>query len=193
MRSSVVPLCAALVFFAAGCVFSRPQKASLPPPPPEPPLSEIPEYPDPQKTFDVSAKVCVYSTLWISKPVADGLGNAGYTVLPQHPPPGDLKLDNPDFIVEPLSFKHTTELRKGELWLFTRIVVQVRRPLRVVAEETQVGPQSRPRVFQVYARRCLGRVSKVGEADYRANVDVAVGNLMRVEPFRDALALRGDG
>lgn len=187
MKVFVVPLLAALAVIGVGCAANRPQQTSVPPPPPEPPLSEIPAYPELQKSYDVSAKLCVYPTLWIAKPIADGLVNAGYRVLPLIPPLADVKVENPDFIVEPLSFKHTTELRNGELWLFTRITLQVRRPLRVVAAETQIGPQAQPRIFQVYAKRSLGNVSTASESEYRANVEDAVGNLLRVAPFRDSL------
>lgn len=188
MRIAVLLLCMISPIVFSGCVSDN---ASMPPspvqPPPELPLSEIPAYPDLQKSYDMSAKVCVYSTLWISKPIADGLINAGYTVLPQCPDSSEKIVVSPDLIVEPLSFRHTTELRQGNLWLFTRVVVQVRRPLRVVSDETQTGSQIPPRIFQVYARENLGVVSSPTEENYRANVDVAVGNLLRVDAFRESL------
>lgn len=156
---------------------------------PEPPLSSIPEYPEPQKSYDVSAKVCVYPTLWIARPIEDGLRNAGYRVLPPLPPRNEANVDKPDFIVEPLAFKHTEEKRNGDLWLFSRIVLQVRRPLAVKTGETGVG-ESRQRVFQVFARTNLRTVSKAAEPHYRANVATAVENLLRVDAFRDALVRR---
>ena len=162
----------------------------MPPPPapaPEPPLSEIPEYPALQKTYDVSAKVCVYPTLWIATPLEAALRNAGYAVLPALPPSNAIRVENPDFIIDPLTFRHTTESRQGSLWLFTRIVLQVRRPARVVSDETNVGIQVQPRIFQVYARRNLGAVSTATEANYRDNVGVAFENLLRIAAFREAL------
>lgn len=187
MRRIVPLLLAAVVLVAGGCVSRRhivpkrhPRTVK------EPPLPEIPGYPELQKAYDVSAKVCVYPTLWISKPIEDGLRSAGYGILPPLPPKNEAKVERPDFIIEPLSFKHTVEKRAGELWLFTRIVLQVRSPLFVETGETGVGEHPQ-RVFQVFARRNIGAVAKAGEADYRANVATAVENLLRIEPFRESL------
>jgi hypothetical protein len=178
----------ALALLAVGCSSTRPVPVPPPAEPvPEPPLSEIPAYPDLQKTYDVSAKVCVYPTLWVSTPLEAALRNAGYTLLPALPPANAIRIENPDFIIEPLTFRHTTEERQGSLWLFTRIVLQVRRPARVVSGETDVGNQVPPRIFQVYARRDLGAVSTATEANYRDNVGTAFENLLRIAAFRDAL------
>ena len=189
--TKILPVC----FFAAalavaGCASNR--RNSVPNnvvDVPEPPLSSIPEYPESQKSYDVSAKVCVYPTLWISRAIEDGLRNAGYRVLPPIPPRNEAKVDKPDFIVEPLEFKHTEEKRNGDLWLFSRIVLQVRRPLVVESGETGVG-NPRQRVFQVFARANLHSVSKAAEEHYRTNVAAAVENLLRVDAFRDALVQR---
>ena len=177
----------AAVLAAAGCASSRrgPEQTSVVDVP-EPPLSSIPEYPEPQKAYDVSAKVCVYPTLWISQPIEDGLRNAGYRVLPVFPPANEANVDKPDFIVEPLSFKHTEEKRSGDLWLFSRVVLQVRCPLVVETGETGLG-EPRQRVFQVFARTNLHAVPKAGESHYRANVAAAVENLLRIDAFREAL------
>ena len=191
MKASVLLVLASSVLLVAGCASTAPKRggsaAKRPAPLPEQPLPDIPEYPDLGGTYDVSAKVCVYKTLWIYQPLSDALRTAGYDVLPHFPPPNESRLENPDFIIEPLAFKHTVEKRKGESWLFTRIVVQVRRPLRVPNGESLIGYQPQTRIFQVFARRNLGVVSAVTEANCRDNVGAAIDNLLRVGAFRDAL------
>lgn len=154
----------------------------------ETPVPEIPLYEPPAKVYDVSSRLCVYDTLWVSKPLAGALTGAGYTVLPNSHGPGAWTVDSPDFIVEPLSFKHFTERRSSGIWLYTRLVVQVRSPLEAVFGETDVGLRSAPRIFQVYARRKLDPGVEAGEAQYRKNVDLAASNLMCVAEFREALS-----
>ena len=181
MRRIVPLLLVAALIAASGCVSSRRAiKPRRPRTVQEPPLPEIPGYPELQKTYDTSAKVCVYPTLWISKPIEDGLQGAGYGILPPLPPKNEAKVERPDFIIEPLTFKHTVERRRGELWLFTRIALQVRSPLFVETGETGVGNHSQ-RVFQVFARRNIGAVAQAGEANYRTNVAAAVENLLRID------------
>ena len=167
-----------------GCASHRPVSD---PNAPEPPVSEIPDYPDTGENFDVSARVAVYPTLWIAGPIEEGLRNAGYAIADVSTEMGNAKVELPDFIIEPLSFKHSAEPRRAGTWLFTRITLQVRKPARVADEGTVLVPAPRPRVFQVFAKRDIGQVVYIGEAQYRENVAAAVDNLMRIPEFRRAL------
>jgi len=154
---------------------------------PELPISEIPDYPQPDTTFDVSSTISVYPTLWVSQPVAEALSKAGYKVVGASQDMKTREVVQPDFVVVPLTFRHWTEGRSADTWLFTRLVLQVRKPVRVANGETELAPSPEPRVFQVYAKRSIRSGVTPNEALYRANMADAVGNLMRVPEFRKAL------
>lgn len=153
----------------------------------EPPVPEIPDYRPLIGKVDVSAKVCVYRTLWFSDILEEFLGKNGYVIVPIAQDKRALIAERPHFIVEPLSFKHTVENRKHAKWLYTRLAVQVRAPLEAAFGETGVGLASAPRIFQVYARSKLSADSSVGENEYKENTTKAISNLMCIQEFRDAL------
>ena len=184
MKFHALVLATAVASLLVGCRTSQPRPVA--PALPSGPVSEIPDYPEVDESFDVSAAVSVYPTLWVSQPLSLGLGKAGYKVVGATQAKSEPCVEPPDFIVEPLSFRHWAELRREGKWLFTHLVIQVRRPVRVAVGETGLAPYEEPRVFQVYAKRNIGRAPE-SEAQYRQNVSAAVDNLMRVREFRKAL------
>ena len=184
MKCSTFVLSTAIVSLLAGC--STPTQRSAAPALPSTPSSAIPDYQETNEAFDVSASVSVYPTLWVSQPISSGLDKAGYKVVASTQGKSEPRVVPPDFIVEPLSFRHWLEVRRDGRWLFTRLVLQVRSPLRVGVGETGLAPYAVPRVFQVYAKRNLGAAPE-SEAQYRQNVSAAVENLMRIREFRKSL------
>lgn len=190
MKSSTFVFPAAIALLLAGCSTPPPRTAA--PVLSSAPVSEIPDYAETDEAFDVSASVAVYPTLWVSQPISLGLGQAGYKVVGASQVKNEPRVVPPDFIVEPLSFKHWLEARRDGTWLFTRLVLQVRRPVRVATDETGLAPQPEPRVFQVYARRNIGS-AQASEAEYRKNVSEAVENLMHIREFRKALEKSSGG
>lgn len=184
MKSSTFVFAAAIASLLAGCSTPPPRAAA--PVLSTAPVSEIPGYAESGEAFDVSASVAVYPTLWVSQPISLGLGQAGYKVVGATQEKNDPRVVPPDFIVEPLSFNHWLEARRDGTWLFTRLVLQVRRPVRVANDETGLAPQPEPRVFQVYAKRNIGK-ALASEAEYRKNVSAAIENLMHICEFRKSL------
>ena len=150
-------------------------------------LEEIPEYPDLPFACDTSARVCVYSSLRFSGQLFDALKEVGFEPLTE----SSFSVRNPvppDFIVDELTYNNWTQSYGGNLWLFTRISVWVRAPYRLsVGSDKPDFGGVRPRVFQAYARKNLGRRKTASLSDYVANEGVAARNLMKVKEFREAL------
>ena len=184
MKCSTFVFSSAIVLLIAGCSTPPPRPAA--PTLSSAPVSEIPDYPQTDEAFDVSASVSVYPTLWVAQPISLGLGQAGYKIVGTTQRNNEPRVVPPDFIVEPLSFRHWEEARRDGLWLFTHLVLQVRCPVRVAIGETGLAPYPEPRVFQVYAKRNIG-THKASEAEYRKNISAAVENLMHIREFRKSL------
>ena len=152
------------------------------------PVPEIPDYKALTESVDTSAKVCVYRTLWFAESIEKALSEAGYEIVPVQQEAHTLSVASPDFIVEPLMFNHTTEMRRTAAWLYTRLVVQVRTPFEAAFGETGVGLFDAPRLFQVYARQQYPAGTSFGEAEYKANTARAIANLMCITEFRHSLS-----
>ena len=183
VKVRIMPFLAIVLTFAAGCGTTTKNPA------PEY-LSDIPEYLAPSETFDTSARICTYNTLWVANPIVSALSSAGYSVVK----PEDFEKDEllpADYIIEPLSFRHFTQKYHGNIWLFTHLAVLVRCPARIDGETSNVEYRRPPRIFQAFARRNIGPakgnkgVSLQGE--YRKNMDEAVKNLFCIDEFRRAL------
>ena len=154
------------------------------------PLPSIPSYSSSAVTYDTSAKVSVYLTKPFGAQLFTALKGAGYRT----PEAGDLQarvLTLPDFIVEPVACENNVEFGDGAAWLLTRLVVQVRKPGRVVGDKGTMQ-YGRPRIFQAYARKRLGEryYSYYSPEEAKQNTAVAIANLMKVAPFREALVRR---
>jgi hypothetical protein len=177
----------ALAMMAAGCATDTPKFDARPKAAPqEPPLPEIPEYPAIGEVAIPVEGIAVYSTLWYHELVREALVAAGYRVMAVQSADGAM-VERPGVIVEPISFRHAQEVRGGERWLYTRIVVQTRRPLKADGAEGTAEADGKPRLFQAYARTNLGKTATASEDDYRENVRRAVENLMQVRAFRESL------
>lgn len=184
---SIKVAAAMLAIMVAGCATddsmydARPKTA-----PQEPPLPEIPDYPAIGEVAIPTEGIAVYSTLWYHEFVREALVAAGYRVMDGQSTNGAM-VERPWIIVEPISFRHAKEVRGGELWLYTRVVVQTRRPVKADGETGTCAADGKPRLFQAYARTNLGKTATASEDDYRENVRRAVENLMQVRAFRESL------
>ena len=186
MKSIKLWLAGMMVVLAAGCATesgydARPKEA-----PPEPPLPEIPEYPAIGEVSIPTGGIAVYPTLWYHELLKEALSKVGYRVMEAQGADGGM-VTLPARIVEPVSFKHSQEVRAGETWLYTRIVVQVRRPLVALADGDGFEAGEPVRIFQAYARTNLGKISAVDDDSRRENIKTAIDHLMQVRQFRAAL------
>ena len=186
MKSMKLLLAGALAALFAGCATESGYDAMPKEVPPEPPLSEIPDYPEIGEVAIPAEGISVYSTLWYHDLLKTALAEAGYRVVEFQDADGGMVV-LPGKIVEPMTIRHAQEVRAGEKWLYTRITVQVRRPIRAMPDDGLFEDVGKPRLFQAYSRTNLGAVSVVSEEHYRDNTKVAIFNLMKVRPFREAL------